>query len=221
MISTRNLSLLPDVDRLRRILQSMAMLDAILSPEWPYRYYSFNAHWGAGELMGSMRNGSGDHFFAHFGPAGCWLKGFAHEYPMTPYREVPPRVWPGVLDAVPTDFAGCLQEPAFSVADATFCIWRRYDDPAWNLGPIVFPNHPQDPDGSEFLLSPLDGDPQTYRAFAAEYYERDVDLSAVEHIYQNRALTAEVVAQLNLEVSLAELAEDAREIGYPGLSGKG
>ena len=45
-ISTRNLEGLPDVTRLKRLLQSLAMLDAILMPEWEYRYYSFNAHWG-------------------------------------------------------------------------------------------------------------------------------------------------------------------------------
>jgi hypothetical protein len=32
-ISTENLRLLPDVDRLRALLQSLAMLDAILCPE--------------------------------------------------------------------------------------------------------------------------------------------------------------------------------------------
>lgn len=71
MISTLNSDGLPGIDELRRLLQSMAMLDAILSPEWEYRYYSFNANWSTGEQMGSMRNGCGDHFFAHFTPAGC------------------------------------------------------------------------------------------------------------------------------------------------------
>jgi hypothetical protein len=33
-ISTRNLDSLPDVTRLRALLQSLAMLDAILSPKW-------------------------------------------------------------------------------------------------------------------------------------------------------------------------------------------
>src|SRR5690349_3975316 len=64
MISTRDLSRLPDVDALRRLLQNMAMLDAILSPEWEYRYYSFNSKWARGEQMGSMRDGCGDDFFA-------------------------------------------------------------------------------------------------------------------------------------------------------------
>ena len=75
MISTRDLSRMPDVDRLRLTLQSMAMLDAILSPEWQFRYYAFNTAWSTGEQMGSMRNGSGDHFFAHFGSAGYGSRG--------------------------------------------------------------------------------------------------------------------------------------------------
>ena len=63
-ITTENLDGLPDVARLKRLLQSMAMLDAILMPEWEYRYYSFNALWGEGEMMGSMRDGAGDEFLA-------------------------------------------------------------------------------------------------------------------------------------------------------------
>jgi hypothetical protein len=42
-ISTRNLEGLPDVARLKRLLQSMAMLDAILMPEWEHRDYFFEA----------------------------------------------------------------------------------------------------------------------------------------------------------------------------------
>jgi hypothetical protein len=40
MISTRDLSHLPDIDHLKSLSQSLAMLDAILCPEWEYRYYS-------------------------------------------------------------------------------------------------------------------------------------------------------------------------------------
>jgi hypothetical protein len=221
MISTRDLSLLPDVDRLRRTLQSMAMLDAVLCPDWQFRHYSFDAAWAAGEQQGSMRNGSGDDFFAHFGLAGCWIKGFAHEYPMTPYRDSPKRVWPGILDAVPADFAGCLREPAFSVEDVTFCIWRLYGDDSWHVGPVEFPTQYPDPDGSEFLLSDLDGRAETYRAWAVDYYEREVSLAAVEHVYRHDTLTSEVVAQLNPKVSFPELVEDIRKIGYPSQEMRG
>jgi hypothetical protein len=43
MPSTRDPSALPEVGSLRRLSQSLAMLDAILCPEWQYRYHSFNA----------------------------------------------------------------------------------------------------------------------------------------------------------------------------------
>jgi hypothetical protein len=215
MISTRDLAMLPDVGGLRRLLQSMAMLDAILCPDWQGRYYSFNAGWSAAEQMGSMRDGCGDDFFAHFGPAGCWLKGFAHEAPMSPFREQPPRPWPGVLDDVPAEFAGCLAEPAFETRVATFCIWRRHADPAWRVGQVAFPAGHPDPDGSGGLLSALDGRPETYRAWAADYYEREVDLAGVEHVYRHRPLTPGVVALLNPDMSWEELAADIGEIGYP------
>lgn len=215
MISTRDLSLLPDVDGLRHLLQSLAMLDAVLSPDWQYRYYSFNAGWSTGSQMGSMRNSSGDDFYTHFSSAGCWLKGFAHESPMSPYREQSQRQWPGVLDAVPAEFAECLREPAFEAETATFCIWRRYADTCWQVGPVEFPTDPPDPDGSADLLSILDGRPESYQSFAADYYEREVELAAIEHVYAHRPLTRAVVVQLNPEATLQGLAEDIREIGYP------
>ena len=146
--------------------------------------------------------------------------GFAHEYPMTPYREDPPRCGRD-LDAVPGEFAACLREPAFGVEVITFYIWRRYDDRTWRVGPITFPGDHPDPDGSAFLLSRLDGQPRTYREWAADYYGLEVSLSAVEHVYQHRPLTAEVVALLNSEASLEGLAADASEIGYPGSSRRG
>ena len=161
-ISTRNLDALPDVDRLKPLLQSLAVLDAIMSPEWEYRYYSFNTRWSYSEQMGSMRNGSGDEFFALFNRAGCFIKGFAHECSMTPYRTQPPEIWTGILDGVPDDFSSGLNEPAFSMNEVTFCIWRRYADYSWSHGPIDFPDG-DDPDGSAYLLEILDGDPKRYQ----------------------------------------------------------
>jgi hypothetical protein len=214
MNSTRDLSQLPDVDGLRKLLQSLAMLDAMICPEWQYRYYSFNAHWNADEQMGSMRNGCGDDFFALFNAAGCFLKEFAHEAPMSPYAFDPPAVWPGVLSQVPEVFSSGLEEPAFKMTDTTFCIWRRRCDTAWQCGPVQFPSAP-DPDGSEDLLSPLDGRPETYLEWAEGYYEQPIPLNSIRHVYDHLPLTEEVVKRLNPEVSLDDLADDIHEIGYP------
>jgi hypothetical protein len=73
-ISSRDLSGLPGIDDLKRLMQSMAMLDAILSPRWEFRYYSFNEKWAETARIGSMRNGSGDDFHALFNEHGCFLK---------------------------------------------------------------------------------------------------------------------------------------------------
>src|SRR5688572_188730 len=86
-----DLSALPDISSLKRLSQSLAVLDAILSPEWEYRYYSFNAHWNDGESVASMRNGQGDHYFCLFNAAGVILKGYCHEIPKPMYRDVPPQ----------------------------------------------------------------------------------------------------------------------------------
>jgi hypothetical protein len=215
MISTYSLSQLPDIADLRALSQSLAMLDAILCPEWEYRYYSFNAHWSEDEMMASMRNGSGDEYFILFSPVGAIIKGFAHEAPMTPYAFDPPHVWPGVLDAVPSVFAAFLTEPAFIIEDTTFCVWRTYQDPVWQRGAIEFPDDPN-PDGSQQLLAILDGDPQTYQAYTETNYERSIAIDAVIHVYNHQPLTNALVQALNPNRSLADIAADQQEIGYPG-----
>ena len=69
-ISTRDLSGLGSLGTVERVAQSIAVLDAILSPEWEYRFFSFNAAWDSTkrERMASMRDGSGDDYFAVFSP---------------------------------------------------------------------------------------------------------------------------------------------------------
>jgi hypothetical protein len=211
MISTRDLSGLPDVATLRRLMRSLAMLDAILAPEWESRYYSFDSAWGGGDLMASMRNGQGDQWFALFTEGGVVLHGLDHEAPM--YRMDEP--WPGIFDALPPDLAGFVDEAAFDTRNSTFCIWRGAGSASsWARGPVAYPEG-DDPDGSAHLLGILDGRPESYRAFAADYHERDVPLVAVEAIYRHRPLTPALVRQLNPDASLEDLRGDAAEIGYP------
>jgi hypothetical protein len=205
---------LPDVDVLKKLCQSLAMLDAILEPEWEYRYYLFNSKWANGQMMASMRDGSGNDYFILFNAEGAILKGFAHEAPMSPYARIPRQVWPGVLDEVPGEFAEFLAEPAFSMNDTTFCLWRRYSDSRWQTGDIEYPAG-DDPDGAEDLLGILTGKTRDYQEFAESYYEKVLPLSAIEYVYQQRPLTNEVVALLNPEIDLASLRDDIEEINYP------
>jgi hypothetical protein len=212
-ISTRHLNLLPNVDRLKALLQSLAILDAIMSPEWQFRYYPFDSKWSSNEQMGSMRDGSGDQVFVLFNADGCFIKGFAHESSMAPCRTQPPEIWPGLLDGVPDEFSAALTEPAFSMDDITFCVWRRNSDQSWSHGPIDFPVG-IDPDGSENLLAIPDGDPENYRQFVEDYYETTVPVDAVRHIYNHLPLTESVVVSLNPELGVKDLADDLATIGY-------
>ena len=149
---------LPDIAVVRDRSRSLAMLDAILSPEWEDRYYSFNAFWGPAQELASMRNGSGDDYAIVFSPAGAWVRVFDHESPMSPSGLEPPRPWPGVLDTVPAAFRACVQEPAFTldgVVMVSACLWRQATDDRWQTGAIDFPAGQEDPDGSEGLLELL------------------------------------------------------------------
>ena len=119
-----------------------------------------------------------------------------------------------ILEDLPKVLKRHLSNPEFSIEDATFCIWRTDEDHSWKHGEIVFPPG-EDPDGSEDLLALLDGNPKTYQTWAEEYYEREIDLKAVKHIYEHKPLTDSILTALNPEVSWVDLADDIREIGYP------
>lgn len=207
-------SQLPDIEALRRLCQSLAMLDAILSPQWEHRYFSFNAHWSENSMLFSLRNGAGDELFIGFNSAGAIVKGFDHESPMSSFANEELGVWPGVLDDVPLEFNEFLNDPAFEREATTFCLWRTLSDTSWQRGEIEFPDG-DDPDGSGFLLLMFDAKAQTYRDWAKDYYEQAIDLEAVAHIYAHKPLANEIVQRLNPNLNLEEIEEDRREIGFP------
>lgn len=216
-ISTNNLNSMPEISELKKLLQSLAMLDAIMSPEWDERYYSFNSKWDKSEQMGSMRNGCGDDFSVLFNQAGCFVKGFDHESAMSSWRTGKQQPWPNLLKGLPPEFLTASQEPAFSMENISFCIWRLHSGNTWGKGDFELADD-KDPDGSEYLLEIFDGNPETYRAFAQEYYEVDLEITAIEKVYRHLPLTAELVQSMNSEVSLNELEKDILEIDYPSIN---
>lgn len=213
---------LPAITDLRDLCRSLAMLDAILSPDWESRYYSFDAAWTEGEEMASMSNGSGDEYTIVFSAAGVYVRGFSHESPMSPYGN-DGEPWPGVIDDVPDVFERFVEEPAFTDEDGvpivTACLWRDATDDRWRHGTIDFPSDRADPDGATDLFRLLiDRSPEAFQRFAEDYYEVPVDLEAVRAVYALRPLNQELVSSLNTEITLADLARDISEIGYPQAS---
>ncbi|MFC5814435.1 hypothetical protein [Nonomuraea harbinensis] len=212
---------LPGIAMVRDRSRALAMLDAIMSPEWESRFYSFNCRWSPSEEMASMRDGCGNEYSIIFSSAGAFARGFDHESPMSPYRTDPPAPWPGLFETVPEVFRALITEPAFSdeigTPMATVCFWRERGDVEWKSGAIQsLPTGINDDGSAELLFDVLlDGRPEAYQQFAQEHYEVAVDLEAVRWVYALRPLTRSVVSALSPEVDLAGLEEGRVEIGYP------
>ena len=140
---------LPNIANLRRRSQALAMLDAVVCPDWESRYYSFKARWSENESVGSMRNGCGDDWFIQFSPVGVAIKGLAHETLIAAddafAREVQMQV--------PQTFSSFLNEPAFGMDCLSYCYWRRSEDQNWHK--VIHPDQAlsQSDDGSTEYLA--------------------------------------------------------------------
>ncbi len=207
MLSTTSYAGLPSATALQRLAQSLAVLDAINSPDWEYRYYSYNPAWAPGEAVLEMRDGEGDEMLVLFRPEGCVINGFLHEYDQPAKAQVT-RGLPEAFDSF------VFEEPVASLG-TTFCLWYT---PAhgWQRGVVE-----NEEDGSEELLYIFDNDPATYAEWATDYYldetdRRPLTTAAVAPIYHHEVLTKAMVLALNEELEdWVALAAELQEIGYP------
>ena len=206
MISTLDYRALPPAADLQRLAQALAVLDAINSPEWEYRYYSYNPAWAPGEAVLEMRDGEGDELLVLFRPEGCVINGYLPEYPQPELPQVT-RGLPAAFDEF------MLGEPVASTG-TTCCLWYT---PAhgWQTGVLG-----REDDGSEELLYIFDQDPATYAEWATEYYLDETDrppitAAAVAPIYRHEVLTKAMVHALNPELTdWVALGAELQEIGY-------
>jgi hypothetical protein len=241
-LSTENLDLLPNPNELKRICKSISALEAIICPEWEYRYYSYQKDWSETEEFCEMRNGQGDQMLIVFNENGTCINGFAHESEMNGWKNVPVEekksfvdkifgsrkeakteltqtISKGVVDELPKVFNEFIfGEPVKSIG-TTFCIWQTESNNEWKIGEVDLPKD-EYKDGSSDLLQLLDGNPSTYKNWAEEYYEEEFDsrtlkLELVEKIYDGTVITKELVLDLNPELDdFEKLKSDLNEIGY-------
>lgn len=212
--------LLPSIETLRQHLKALALVEAIVSPEWHSRYYSYDANWSTGKENAYFKNGSGDFYNIVFADFGALMIGFDHESVMSPCREDNSYThWPGVLDTVPVVYKSLLTEPSFMANDNTLavtaCLWRETDDMEWKTGNIEFPRDEDDADGSGHLFwICVKRSPESYVKWAESYYGKGVDIEAVRAIFNQQPLTEEMVHSLNPRVTLANLRGDLDDIKY-------
>lgn len=222
MVSKKLLNKLPEIKKLRDICKSIAMLDAIIEPEWQYRYYSFNSHWKDNAELAFMRNGSGDDYVILFNENGCFIKGNFHESEFANDYDKNEQVW---INYIPKEFSEIITD--FDIRLTTFCMWRIISDDFWKTVPLKFPNENIDYDGSQYLLQILDGNPKSYKIWAEDYhgtdtwnddiYEESLNLNSIKHIYAHKPLTEKVIKKLNPNLSIIDLSKDIKKIGYPSV----
>lgn len=213
---------LPDIETLRDRCRAMAALELVISGEEDDAYFSYDPEWGPGEEAALMDNGSGDDYAIVFTADGVFGHGFDHESVMSPWADTDHEDgWPGLTDGIPEAFRPYLKEPAFcvdGVLNATAVFWRETGDAQWRAGKVEFPEGKSDPDGADYLFELLvAGTPEAYRDFAEDYYETDLPLAAIRHVWELRPLTQAVVDALNPGLPLAAVGPRVARAGYPGV----
>jgi len=185
----------------------MAVLDAIMSQDWVYRYYSFNSDWSEDEEFFEMRNGEGDQVLILFRNEGTVINGFAHEAAQGNKDQL--------TDQLPEVFHEFIfGEPVHS-AGTTFCVWKNGSE-QWTTGILG-----DSDDHSEELLSPFDAEPETYVKWAENYFkgsyrESGIPLAVVSRIFNHEPLTKDMVLSIVDKVEdWEQLIEDLIEISYP------
>lgn len=195
--SIQNINDFPSIHEVKKISQGLALIDAIVMPDWEYRYFSFNSNWDGnrGEMMASMRDGSGGEYFINFTDAGVAGKVFFEES----LADVS-----SLLGLVPDCFSGFKNEAAFSLANATFFFWREGGKAVWGASPENLKAYPL----LGFLVNGVAG----YHRWAEDYYERSIDSDVLKDVFTSLAVTADQLAVLNPDVTLEDLEEDLQEI---------
>lgn len=211
MISTANIQDLPAIASVQQICKATAVLDAIICPDWEYRYYSYDKKWSKTEECFQTNNGEGDEMHILFSKDGCVINGFAHELydfdAKLPAKEKLTKDLPAVFDSFING------EPVQSIG-TTFCIWSTGSE--WEQGELE-----HNEDGSDEMLDIMDGNPQTYIDWASEYFvesykESGIPLETVTSIYNGETLTKEMVLSIVHDVEdWKQLKKDLKEIGYP------
>lgn len=240
-LSTKNLGLLPKGKEFQNICKSISALEAIICPEWEYRYFSYDKNWSESEEICEIRNGLGDQLLILFSNTGIVINGFTHGSQMNGWKHIlinepssflkrlfnlkkietklVQEMWKGMTEGLPQEFEEFIFGEPVKSTGTTFCIWQKPFGSNWEMGKVEYPNDEYF-DGSTEYLSLLDGSPNTFKKWAEEYYleqfeKSGLDLATVQQIYNQHKITLQMVEKINPELKyFHQLKSDLEEIGY-------
>jgi hypothetical protein len=201
---------LPAPSLMRSHLRTLAMLDAVVSPA--ERSFEYHPGWRKNEQLGAFKDAEGDCFFAWFCARGAVIRGFAHESPMSPYRERPPRQWPALWDGLPAALAYAKTEPAFGGDDVTFACWAT-DQETWRAGNVK-PPAGKDPDGFQALLFGCFS--SNFHRWAEDYYDQEFPRKALADFRRpDNVLVHATLVALNRDFDLRAVRQEAAALDWP------
>ncbi|MDI7237164.1 hypothetical protein QMM95_13910 [Leptospira santarosai] len=188
---------LPSIEEIRKKAQALALLDAILIPDWEFRYFSFNNNWDGNktEALASMRDGSGEEYFILFSRNGVIGKVLTKNKVQNSVQ---------LLEAVPESFSSFKNEPAFSLSNITFLFWRKIEDKNWNSIPNNLNAYP--------LLKFLTESSSFYHSWVEDYCEKKIDFNSIDKVFNSHKITPELLLVLNHNLSIEDLHDDLNEI---------
>lgn len=200
-----DLQTIPDPPELEKRCMAIAMLDAVIAPEYEERTYHFNNHWDdEGSRMASMRTNKGDEYFILFLRNGeAAIIGWDHESPRNK----------NVLNGLPSLFEAPIRaDRAFDAEFTSFALWNAGD--GWKRNPSLTAATLAG-DGSSELLEVVLGGVDEYIAYTNDLYEIEIPREPVERFFNLEPLTDELMASLNPKETIEEI-EEIQELGYPG-----
>lgn len=185
-----------------RIHQRLALVEAILAPDWEDRYFSFNANWSDEAMLASMRDGQGSEWFALIDDNGIIIA--AH---------LPAPAHPNVLEELPLHWQGedFMQEPAFQnvIEYGNFCAYKTDSDATWTIH-----SSPDTASQLDDYFFASNGDIAAYYDFAVDYYEReDLDLDSLRKIIDSPTISLLDILALDPDSDTSTLLDDLQEIG--------
>lgn len=204
---------LPPPQELLKTCRAIAALDLILAPEWEDRFYSFDSKWAPGDQMASMRDGSGDSWHIVFSDKG-WtaLRGFVGESLAAEERT---SLSAAIRAACPPELESFTEEAAFDWENTTICYFHTGGEAPWQRANDLTPLASVDTyeDG---LLWDLSQGAEGYVKHAKSYFEAQLPPELVQHFFDQKPITPEMVRQINPETDHTEIEEELHgKIGYP------
>ncbi len=199
--------------KLKELCKAISVLEAIICPEWELRYYSYQQNWDKNEELCEVRNSEGDAVLILFQQNGICINCFDKTCIINSLSNDVQEISFGIKHELPEQFSEFIfGEPVKSIG-TTFCIWsvngRNWK--VWNKK--LFDD--EDKSAVKNLLELFDGNPMTYKKWAEEYYECELNIKYIEEVYKGSILSKEIVIGINPNFDdYEQLKADLAEIGY-------